>query len=56
MSGDVGTVAYYHERALAARVEAGKTTNRELADELLRLAAAFDALAERKKRQARDSA
>lgn len=53
MSGDSGTVAYYLERALAARIEAAKTTNREMADELLRLALAFDMLAERKKRQNR---
>lgn len=53
MSGDSHTVEYYLERAVATRVEAAKTTDREMADELLRLAAAFDLLAEHKKRQNR---
>lgn len=56
MSGEVGSVEHYLERALSARIEAAKTTNREMADELLRLAHAFELLAERKKKQIADPA
>lgn len=53
MSGEPGSVEYYLERALAARVEAERTTLKEMKDELLRLAEAFEKLAERKQRQKR---
>lgn len=56
MSGESRGVEYYRERALSARIEAAKTTNREMADELLRLAHAFELLAERKKKQIADPA
>lgn len=51
MAGEIRSVEYYLERALSARLEAGKTTDRDMADELLRLAHAFESLAERKKKQ-----
>lgn len=51
MSGEIRSVEYYLERASSARIEAAKTTDREMADELLRLAQAFEILAERKKKQ-----
>lgn len=56
MSGEIRSVAYYLERASSARIEAAKTTDREMADELLRLAHAFEILAERKKKQIADPA
>jgi len=56
MSGERGSVEYYLERALLARLEAERCTTKELRDELLRIAALFEALAEKKKQQYRDPA
>lgn len=54
MSGEVWSVEYYLERASSARIEAAKTADREMADELLKLARAFEILAERKKKKKQD--
>ncbi len=47
--GSIGYIEYYLERALLARLEATKTTNQEVKDELLRMAIAFETLATPKK-------
>jgi len=47
--GTIGYIEYYLERALLARLEASKTTNPEVKDELLRAALAFETLASPKK-------
>lgn len=47
--GSIGYIEYYLERALLARLEATKTTRKEVKDELLRIAVAFEALAMPKK-------
>ncbi|MGH6974240.1 MAG: hypothetical protein ACRED6_06400 [Stellaceae bacterium] len=49
--GSIGYIEYYLERALLARLEATKTTNQEIKDELLRIAAAFETLAAHKKQR-----
>lgn len=47
--GSIGYIEYYRERALLARLEATKTTNPDVKDELLQMAVAFETLATPKK-------
>lgn len=51
MAGEPGSaehIAYYRERAAHARLAAAKTTDEQVRAELLRIAAAFELLAQHK--------